>query len=319
MRRLPKFPHFCVILIIGLLACGQAQAQASRTWVSGVGDDANPCSRTAPCKTFPGAISKTAAGGVIDVLDPGGFGAVTITKSITLENVGEVGSILVAGTNGIVVNAPGAIVTLRGLSLEGFGATGASLAGVTFIQGSELIVERCDIGNFTGGSGMGIKFAPNSAATLNVRDTTIHGNGNTNSPTTTGGILIAPATGGSVNATLDNVRILNSNGFGLMVQGPAAVVVRNSVASTNSGDGFAASSNSAAASLTLDHVVASGNSASGVAAQGSAALIRVSDSTISSNTQGIRAVSGGAVVSFGNNRNLGNIVNGAPTAASPLQ
>jgi hypothetical protein len=66
-----------------------AQAQATRTWVSGVGDDANPCSRTAPCKTFAGAISKTAPCGEISVLDPGGFGAVTITKSITINGTGH--------------------------------------------------------------------------------------------------------------------------------------------------------------------------------------------------------------------------------------
>src|SRR5262249_28740585 len=79
--------RFGAALLFLLFAIGQAHAQATRTWISGVGDDANPCSRTAPCKTFPGAISKTATGGVIDVLDPGGFGGVTITKSITLENV----------------------------------------------------------------------------------------------------------------------------------------------------------------------------------------------------------------------------------------
>src|SRR6266513_6517543 len=84
-----------------------AQAQATRTWVSGVGDDANPCSRTAPCKTFAGAISKTAAGGEISVLDPGGFGAVTITKSITIDGTGMLGSILAAGTTGINVNMTG--------------------------------------------------------------------------------------------------------------------------------------------------------------------------------------------------------------------
>src|ERR1700736_4226568 len=89
-----------------------ASAQATRTWVSGVGDDANPCSRTAPCKTFPGAISKTAVAGEIDVLDPGGFGAVTITKSITIKAVGTVAGVLVSGTNGIVVAAgPSDVVT----------------------------------------------------------------------------------------------------------------------------------------------------------------------------------------------------------------
>src|SRR5436853_3856995 len=84
-----------------------AQAQATRTWVSGVGDDANPCSRTAPCKTFAGAISKTADGGEIDALDPGGFGTVTITKSITIEGAGTLASILNAGTNGVNVNDSG--------------------------------------------------------------------------------------------------------------------------------------------------------------------------------------------------------------------
>ena len=85
-----------------------AHAQATRTWVSGVGDDANPCSRTAPCKTFAGAISKTSTGGEIDVLDPGGFGALTITKSISIEAEGVIAGVLVSGTNGIVVTTPAA-------------------------------------------------------------------------------------------------------------------------------------------------------------------------------------------------------------------
>src|SRR6266404_2189086 len=94
-----------------------ASAQATRTWISGVGDDANPCSRTAPCKTFAGAISKTAPSGTINALDPGGFGAVTINKAITLEAVGTVASILVSGTNGININAgPNDVVVLRGLT-----------------------------------------------------------------------------------------------------------------------------------------------------------------------------------------------------------
>src|SRR5205807_5391143 len=67
-----------------LAVASMAQAQATRTWVSGVGDDVNPCSRTAPCKTFAGAISKTAIGGEINCIDSGGFGSVTITKAITI-------------------------------------------------------------------------------------------------------------------------------------------------------------------------------------------------------------------------------------------
>src|SRR6202048_2989953 len=100
---------FFMVLGVGLFFCAStsaAQAQATRTWVSGVGDDANPCSRTAPCKTFPGAYSRTAVGGEIDALDPGGFGTITISKSITIDggggNAGQVASILASSNNGVV-------------------------------------------------------------------------------------------------------------------------------------------------------------------------------------------------------------------------
>src|SRR3989441_7239365 len=95
------------------------QAQATRTWVSGVGDDVNPCSRTAPCKTFAGAISKTAANGIINCLDPGGFGAVTITKSITIDCTATFAGVLAAGNHSRNINAPGITVLLLGLSIEG--------------------------------------------------------------------------------------------------------------------------------------------------------------------------------------------------------
>src|SRR3989442_14568592 len=108
-------------LAIVLLGPTLLSAQASRTWVSGVGDDANPCSRTAPCKTWAGAISKTAACGEIDALDPGGFGAVTITKSITLDGTGTFASILASLTTGIIINAASTdVITIRGISINGF-------------------------------------------------------------------------------------------------------------------------------------------------------------------------------------------------------
>src|SRR5512140_395529 len=110
------------LALLTLCATRPALAQATRTWVSGVGDDVNPCSRTAPCKTFAGAISKTAPGGEIDVLDPGGFGAVTIAKSIVIDGSAGFGGVLVAGTNGIIVNAgPSDVVVLRGLVFNGLG------------------------------------------------------------------------------------------------------------------------------------------------------------------------------------------------------
>src|SRR4051812_17892765 len=130
---------------------GTAWAQASRTWVSGVGDDANPCSRTAPCKTFAGAISRTAAGGEIDALDPGGYGAVTITKSITIDGGGgQVASILVAGTNGIVISGSGVVVTLRNLRITGVAqSVTPGLNGIRLLNGAVLHIQNCAIFGFS--------------------------------------------------------------------------------------------------------------------------------------------------------------------------
>ena len=116
-----------------------AHAQATRTWVSGVGDDANPCSRTAPCKTFAGAISRTAAGGEINCLDPGGFGTVAITKAITIDCLHTVGGVLAAATNGINVHAAGSDrIVLRGLDING---AGSGVNGIIFTSGGSLHVE----------------------------------------------------------------------------------------------------------------------------------------------------------------------------------
>src|SRR6195256_4800475 len=117
--------------LVPLLASAPASAQATRTWISGVGDDVNPCSRTAPCKTFAGAISKTAAGGKINCLDPGGFGAVTITKSIEIDCLQFPGGILNAGTNGVNVSTTAGIkVVLRGIEIAGAG-TGTNGINIT--------------------------------------------------------------------------------------------------------------------------------------------------------------------------------------------
>ena len=142
----PTLKSFVVVSFI-LAISSVAHAQATRTWVSGVGDDANPCSRTAPCKTFAGAISKTAASGEISVLDPGGFGAVTITKSITLNGDGTLAGILASLTNGVIINGANVNVTLRSLSING---AGNGLNGVRFIQGSTLWMENVSITGFTG-------------------------------------------------------------------------------------------------------------------------------------------------------------------------
>lgn len=154
-----------VLAVAMAMAATPAAAQATRTWVSGVGDDANPCSRTAPCKTFAGAISKTAAGGEINALDPGGFGAVTITKSITIRAEGGTAGVLVSGTNGIVINAATTDnVILEGLDIEGLGT---GLAGISILQARQVIVRDTAIRNFRGGTGEGI-LLNNTAATTRL-------------------------------------------------------------------------------------------------------------------------------------------------------
>src|SRR3954470_12338488 len=147
--------NFVTALVLLFAFSSLAHAQATRTWVSGVGDDANPCSRTAPCKTFAGAISKTATGGEINVLDPGGFGAVTITKAITISSEGFEAGVLVSGTNGIIVNVPNAgdSVVLGGLDIE---ARGTGLSGIKVLTGGNVKVEKCIIDRFS----TGIDFQP---------------------------------------------------------------------------------------------------------------------------------------------------------------
>lgn len=164
----------CVFLLIAFTSLA-AQAQATRTWVSGVGDDVNPCSRTAPCKTFAGAIMKTAAGGEIDVLDPGGFGSVIISKSITIDGTGMLSSVLASSVNGITINITDvkdkgiSNVRLRGLSINGFG-TGVS--GINIVEARTVTVEDCVIDGFkTNGINVG-------AGRLFVRNTTIRHNAN---------------------------------------------------------------------------------------------------------------------------------------------
>src|SRR5262245_24456591 len=102
------YPNIKALLVVTfvLTLAATTQAQASRTFVSAVGDDANPCSRTAPCKTFSAALGKTAKDGEIDVLDPGGYGSVTITKSVYINGThgAGYGSISHATVTGIVVN-----------------------------------------------------------------------------------------------------------------------------------------------------------------------------------------------------------------------
>jgi hypothetical protein len=216
-------------LSLGLTA-SPAAAQATRTWVSGVGDDANPCSRTAPCKTFAGAISKTAAGGEINCLDPGGFGGVTITKALSLVCQYTEGGVLVsgAGVNGIVVNAGvNDNVYLGGLDI--FGA-GTAQNGVRFIAGKSLTIENSAIRAFNASAGQGVFFAPAATSSLVIRNTTISNNGGA---ATGGGVLIQPSGAGIATASLDHVTLSNNVGGGIIVNGASTVLIDNSLVASN--------------------------------------------------------------------------------------
>jgi hypothetical protein len=289
-----------------LLASPVVYAQATRTWVSGVGDDVNPCSRTAPCKTFAGAISKTAAGGEINALDPAGYGAVTIVKAITINGGGTFASILASGANGVIVNAgPNDKVTLRNLSING---AGTGLNGIRFIAGGALHVENCDIFGFAGGTALGLDFEPGGSSRLSVFDTVIRENG---TAAVGGGVLIKPG-GGTVKATLDKVRLIN-NLFGIRAEGIAAVTVRDSIASGNTRNGFLAASTGSAVQLNVENSAAVNNGTNGVATSGAAATVVISNVTIMNNSQGINPDGGGNILSFGNNMIIGNLTNGIPT------
>ena len=171
MRKSMQLRIFAMVLFALLAGAATAHAQATRTWVSGVGDDANPCSRTAPCKTFAGAISKTAPCGEIDVLDPGGFGALTITKCISIEtDDASVAGVLVSGTNGFVIAAGATdVVMIRGLTFDGLGT---GISGIKVISAGAVFVEECWINHFNGNgatTGSAIDIEPTAPTTnLNV-------------------------------------------------------------------------------------------------------------------------------------------------------
>ncbi|MEQ1930321.1 MAG: right-handed parallel beta-helix repeat-containing protein [Parvularculaceae bacterium] len=203
--------------VIGVFAAfaalSPAFAQATRTWVSGVGDDANPCSRTAPCKTFAGAISKTADGGEINVLDPGGYGGVTITKSISIIADGDLAGIAVSGTNGIIVNAASAKVLLQGLDIDG---TATSLNGIRVLAG-DVHIEDCLIRGFTSVGGAGISMEATSPSRVFVSNSSIYYN--------TFGIRVVQSGGNSAGILVDNSRIDRNSSVGVSVDGALTVAI----------------------------------------------------------------------------------------------
>ncbi len=302
--------NILAVVVFTLMVTSMAQAQATRTWVSGVGDDANPCSRTAPCKTFAGAISKTATGGEIDALDPGGFGAVTITKSITIDGSATLASILASSTTGVIINLTNAndaqkTVRLRGLSINGAGpgVNGAptGVDGIRFIAGSALHVEDTVIDGFTQ---QGIEINPTSGtpAEVYVRNTTIRN-------CTTDGILVTHASVVSV-ASFTNVEIGNcGNGINVGIRGRATV--RNSTLHSNT---TAINNSTANSEATLFHCSLS-NNVTAISGGTSPSIARISDTMIYGNATGVT----GNVKSWGNNYIDGNTTNGTPVLPNLTQ
>jgi hypothetical protein len=302
--------------VVVLLQAAPAQAQASRTWVSGVGDDANPCSRTAPCKTFAGAISKTALNGEINCLDPGGFGAVTITKSITIDCHEVFASILNSGTNGVNIpfdsfNAADVrkTVRLRNINFNGVdtGVNGIRITGGSIIGAGVVLVEDCLIdGNFAGNA-RGISDERIGGGELYVSNTTIRNTGSV-------GIFISPGNGTvagqRIDATFDNIRIQNSS-LGLAVGANGRAMVNRSVFSGNTNAGIVANGALAPTEVQVTNSVSSNNGI-GVQNGGGALTIRLSNNDISFNGTGIS----GATQSFTNNRIVGNSQVG--TAPTPI-
>jgi hypothetical protein len=309
------------IVLVGAIVAGTAfgyaapaSAQATRTWVSGVGDDVNPCSRTAPCKTFAGAISKTAAGGEINCLDPGGFGAVTINKAMTISCPYTEGGAL-AGGNGIVVNAGATdVVFLRGLDI--FGVNPPS-NGVRFVAGAGVVIEDSVIRRFNAANSFGVSFQPSGASFLVIRNTTIADNGNA---ATGGGVLVKPTgASGSGRVTLSNVSIVNNAnlGFSLDTTGATSaagtfVTIDGSLFARNVGGVKVLVPVGASPTTSMiNNTTFSQNSGTAIAGDGASATIRVGKSLITGNGVGISIANGSFLRSYGDNINDGNAVDGA--------
>src|SRR5260370_3087580 len=283
--------NLLILLTIVLLGSTLVSAQARRTWVSGVGDDATPCSRTAPCKTFAGAISKTAVGGEIDALDPGGFGAVTITKAITIDGGGgQVASVLVAGTNAIIVQAqPNDVVTLRNLRINGNNGSGVN--GIRWTQGKALHIESCV---FFGFNIKGIDIAKADGGKAFILDTIVQDN-------TQNGIQSHNTTT-TVSTYIDRSRFENNANFGVWSSDFSNATITNSDASGNS-FGYVAQSSAGTSDMNLVSSSASNNTNNGVFSGGgtTASTVRISAISLFNNAAwGVLPFTNGTILTTGN-------------------
>ncbi len=288
------------LCLLVLAATSFAQAQATRTWVSGTGDDVNPCSRTAPCKTFNGAISKTAAGGEISALDPNGFGAVTITKSITINGEGTLAGITAAGTNAITINALATDnVYIKNLDING---TGTGISGIRYVSGNSVVVEKVRIYNFTD---FGIQVSKTSNGFLSVSNSSF---------------INCLDAGISTTTTVGVVRtdVENSKAFGCTVGFKAGAnsefTIKSSTATGCGTAGFQA--DGLGAEMNMDSCVAT-NNGNGVQSR-NAATIRIGACTISNNiTKGLDiSIGAGVIETYRDNYIRGNPASDVVTAVT---
>ncbi len=310
MKRSIFFLFFAVAMCICAMTT-QAQAQATRTWVSGVGDDANPCSRTAPCKTFAGAVSKTADCGEIDALDPAGYGTITLTKGIKIDGgggeAGQVASILAtSGVPGVTINNTSATClfdVLRNLDINGIQSGGV---GVNVVAGKNLSIENVDIENMTAQC---INFQPVNAMNLIVYSSNLEN-------CTTGGI-VASTTSGINHVNVEKSTIQRS-GVGLTVHANTNASVHNTMINNNPSGGVLADTNGTA-QVMLDLSQISNNQAFGVHST-SGAFIRMANSSVTYNNGiGLLADAGGNILTWGNNWVDGNTPGGGRTGLNAPQ
>lgn len=284
-----------------LFACSVlADAQATRTWVSGVGDDANPCSRTAPCKTFAGTISKTAVNGEINCLDPGGFGAVTITKSITIDCTEVSSSILASSVNGVIINITAVTDTLKTVRIRGISINGAGtgINGIRVLSANSVFIEDVIIDGFTQ---HGISVETSAGLTKFVIDRATVSNNLGNGFNT---FII-----GGASATLSvNNSLFAVNNIGFNLSQSVKTTFQNSIINGNN-TGVLVNTGE----LGMTNCQVSGNNV-GVQA-GNGGTIRMSNNSVIGNNTGL---AGTSLISFGNNLVKGNGVNGSFTSTDLL-
>ena len=301
-------------LLVALTLPGSAFGQATRTWVSGTGSDANPCSRTAPCQTWAGAISKTATGGAINNIDPGGFGTINITKSITLKGRGGLASILNASTTGITINdatsaaGPGtAKVVIHGLDING---VGTGLNGIRIISAKSVRIADTEI---YGNTGTGIMQAPTSSQTrVVISRSDIHDN--------TIGVFNAPGNN-LISATSQVLRNsdVTGNRCGVVVTSFGA----NSTTPNGNVDCGAAGAGSGISKTAVTGIFGNGihDNAFGVFSRGGLAMAEISGNQITGHSSfGLRRLDSGGIraVTPATNVLLNNAASDAPSTTTPM-